>query len=246
MCGGDRLACVAGVGNIAKPHHQSGDPADCASERRAGQRGFEQVIAVELVHCRKKRVVLRDQSGDREIARDRLAGDLCGGKGRRALGAGHVACQRAGEIRRAAGGGGGGGGGSAGCRRRASCRASDQGVGRGKQPLIGSHQLEAIAPVVEPHPQADVGVVHATGGHSRHVWQGAVSQRDGVEALGDGQRHGCGGLGTGLAGAVVAPITLAAVRVDQGKFELAIAIKIDAVDGDAALVIEGLRHARNC
>ena len=73
-----------------------------------------------------------------------------------------------------------------------------------------------------------------------HVWQRGIAEEDGVEALGDGEGDGVRGLAAAGAGAVIAPVGGGAVRVDEGKLELAGTVEVHwrRADGDSPLVVD--------
>ena len=122
-----------------------------------------------------------------------------------------------------------------------------QGIPHRGDPLVGCKQHVSIRSVVEPHAQIDLAVIgeHA-GRHGRHVCQRRVAEAHRVEALGDRQRHRGGRLAAGRpdVGAVVGPVGFGGSGVHQRELERAGAVEVHATDGDAALVVEDIRHRR--
>ena len=74
--------------------------------------------------------------------------------------------------------------------------------------------------------------------------QRGVAEQHGVKALRDGERDRRRGLRAGGAGAVVAPVGGGAGGIDEGELERAGAVEVHRADGDAALVVDELRHLR--
>ena len=118
-----------------------------------------------------------------------------------------------------------------------------QRVGRGSQALIGRDELEATtAAVAEPDPQAHILMIQGTRSERCHVGERRVAEQNRIKPLGHQKRHMRSWLRAGTAAAVVAPIGGRPVGVDQGKLELAVAIKVHSIHRHAALVVEPLRH----
>ena len=129
-------------------------------------------------------------------------------------------------------------------RHRKAHPRRDHRIPHGRDPLIRREKLRAIHAVVEPHPQAHIGIRKDTRGHHRHVCQRRITQQHGVEALAHRQRDRCRRLVSHRARAVIAPVGRGTRPIDERKLEQPAAVKIHRTHGETPLVVDELRHLR--
>ena len=125
-----------------------------------------------------------------------------------------------------------------------------QRVADGGEALVRRQQLRAVRAVVEPHAQPHIRIGKNRVADRHHAERRrAVAECDRVEAAPHRERHARDGLAPGGACAVVAPVGLRAVGIDQREAENpgvpgGSAVEIDPVHNHAALVVDELRHLR--
>jgi hypothetical protein len=101
--------------------------------------------------------------------------------------------------------------------------------------VIGSDLLGPQNAVVKPNSEPDVIALKGCRGERVHS---CSSQNGGVNPHRDREGGGGGGLAASGAGAIVTPECFRSSAVDEGEFKLTRAIKVDAIDSNAALVIQ--------